>query len=106
MHARGKQKHGTEVTHRATHYKKYLNIVYKIMKESIKSSSRCIVRIGKDEFMLSRTQCCQYRSLIHERTISFRFLGINLRVLRPEVSVFNVYITNQFQIAFAQGEGE
>ncbi len=50
MHARGKQKHGTEVTHKATHYKKYLRIVYKIMKESIKSSSRYIVRIGKDEF--------------------------------------------------------
>ncbi len=36
------------------------------------------------------------RSLIHERTISLRFLGIILRVLRLEVSVYNVYIPNQF----------
>jgi hypothetical protein len=35
-----------------------------------------------------------------------RFLGIILRVLRLEVSVYNVYITNQFQTTFAQGEGE
>jgi hypothetical protein len=32
----------------------------------------------------------EYRSLIHERTILFRFLGIILRVLRLEVSVYNV----------------
>jgi hypothetical protein len=30
-------------------------------------------------------------------------MGIILRVLRLEVSVYNVYITNQFQITFAQG---
>jgi hypothetical protein len=35
---------------------------------------------------------------IHESTIS----GIILRVFRLEVSVFNVYITNQFQTTFAQ----
>jgi hypothetical protein len=35
-----------------------------------------------------------------------RFLGIILRVLRPEVSVYNVYSTNQFQTTFAQGRGE
>jgi hypothetical protein len=34
-----------------------------------------------------------------------RFLGIILRVLRLEVSVYNVYITNQFQTTFAQREG-
>jgi hypothetical protein len=34
-----------------------------------------------------------------------RFLGIILRVLRLEVSVHNVYITNQFQSTFAQGDG-
>jgi hypothetical protein len=34
--------------------------------------------------------------------ISLRFLGILLRVLRLEVSVYNVYITNQFQTTFAQ----
>jgi hypothetical protein len=33
---------------------------------------------------------------MHERTISSRFLGIILRVLSLEVSVYNVYITNQF----------
>jgi hypothetical protein len=36
-----------------------------------------------------------------------RFLGRILRVLRLEVSVYNVYITNQFQTTFAQkGGGE
>jgi|688.fasta_scaffold1104142_1 hypothetical protein len=30
------------------------------------------------------------------------FLEIVLRILRLEVSVYNVYITNQFQITFAQ----
>ncbi len=34
---------------------------------------------------------------IHERTISLRFLGIILRVLILEVSLYKVYITNQFQ---------
>ncbi len=33
-----------------------------------------------------------------------RFLGIILRVLRLEVSVYNVYITNQFQATFALKE--
>ena len=33
--------------------------------------------------------------------ISLRFLGIILRVLRLEVSVYNVYITNQFKTTFA-----
>ncbi len=42
-------------------------------------------------------------SRIHERTISLRFLGIILRVLRLEVSICNVYITNQFQTTFAGG---
>jgi hypothetical protein len=34
-----------------------------------------------------------------------KFLGIVVRVLRLEVSVYNVYIANQFQNTFAQGEG-
>jgi hypothetical protein len=38
-------------------------------------------------------------------TISLRFQGIILRVLRLEVSVYNVYIANQFQTSFAQGVG-
>jgi hypothetical protein len=35
------------------------------------------------------------RRRIRERTISLRFLGIILGVLRLEVSVYNVYITNK-----------
>ncbi len=45
------------------------------------------------------------RGRIHERNILLRFLGIILRVFRLEVSVYNVYITNQFQTTFARGEG-
>jgi hypothetical protein len=30
-------------------------------------------------------------------------MGITLRVLRLEVSIYSVYITNQFQTIFAQG---
>jgi hypothetical protein len=44
-------------------------------------------------------------SRILELTISLRFLSIILRVLRLEVSVYNVYITNEFQTTFAQGGG-
>ncbi len=44
-------------------------------------------------------------SQIHKRTISLRFLGIILRDISPEVSVCNVYITNQFLTTFAQGKG-
>ncbi len=44
-----------------------------------------------------------FSSRIHERIVSLRFLGIILRVLRLEVSVYNVNITNQFQPAFTQG---
>jgi hypothetical protein len=40
-----------------------------------------------------------------ERTISVRFLGIFLRVLRLEVCLYNVYITNQFQATFDQRRG-
>jgi hypothetical protein len=42
-------------------------------------------------------------SKIHERSISLRLLGINLRVLRLQFSVYNVYITNQFQTTVAGG---
>ncbi len=38
--------------------------------------------------------CVETRSRIHVRTIRLRFLGIILRVLIVEVSVYNVYITN------------
>jgi hypothetical protein len=39
----------------------------------------------------------RYRSRIHERTISLRFLGIILRVLRLQVSAYSVYCTLQIQ---------
>jgi hypothetical protein len=42
---------------------------------------------------------------IHERTISLRFLGIILRVLRLEAFVYNVDIINQFKTTFAQRGG-
>ncbi len=42
---------------------------------------------------------------IHEHTISLRFLAIILRVLRLEVSVYNVYTTNQFPEAVRHMNG-
>ncbi len=54
--------------------------------------------------MVFSTQLC-YQRRIHERKISLRFLGIIFRVLRLEVSIYNVYITNQFQTIFARGGG-
>ncbi len=47
----------------------------------------------------------EYRSRFHERTVSLRFLDIILRVLRPEVSMYNANIINQFQTTFAGGGG-
>jgi hypothetical protein len=41
----------------------------------------------------------------HEPTIPLRLLGIILRVLRLEDSVYNVYTTNQLQPTFARGGG-
>jgi hypothetical protein len=38
----------------------------------------------------------QTRSRIHKHTVSLRFLGIILRVFRLQVSVYNVYIANQY----------
>jgi hypothetical protein len=46
-----------------------------------------------------------FRSCIHERSISLRFLCIILKVFRLEVSAYNVHITNQFQPTFAGGGG-
>jgi hypothetical protein len=45
------------------------------------------------------------RSRIHKREILLRFLGIILRVLNLEASIYNVYITNQFRSTFAQRGG-
>ncbi len=52
----------------------------------------------------SHPQSARSHPQIHERTISF--LGKILIVLKLEVSVYNVYITNQFQNTFAQGGRE
>jgi hypothetical protein len=46
-----------------------------------------------------------YRSQIHECAISLRFLGAILKVLRLEVSVYNVYNTNQFNPLLLGGGG-
>jgi hypothetical protein len=45
------------------------------------------------------------RSRIHERTILLRFMGIIMRVLRLEVSIYNDYIINQFQTTFGWDGG-
>ncbi len=45
------------------------------------------------------------RSQIHEHTVLLKFLGLILRVLRLKVSVYNVYITNQFHTTSAWGGG-
>ncbi len=37
--------------------------------------------------------------------MNVQFLGIILGVIRLEVAVYNVYITNQFHTTFAQGGG-
>ncbi len=44
------------------------------------------------------------RSRIHEHTISL-VPGHNLKILRLEVSLYNVCTTNQFQATFAGGGG-
>ncbi len=44
-------------------------------------------------------------SRIQERTIVLRFLGKILRVLRFEISVYNVYITNLLLKEGGGGEG-
>jgi hypothetical protein len=60
---------------------------------------------GRSDSTVSEFAGIEPRSRIHERTISWRFPGIILRVLRLEVSVYNVNITIQFQTTFAQGGG-
>ncbi len=65
----------------------------------------CCASVTKIENILNYTQAESIRSQIHERTISLRFLGIILRFLRLEVSVYNVYVTNQFQTTFCSGGG-
>ena len=57
------------------------------------------------EVLFSWNMLVEYRSRIHELTISLRFQGVILRFIRLEVSMKNVYIVNQFQATFAQEEG-
>ncbi len=52
-------------------------------------------------FLTSVSWVGTYRSRIHESTNLLRFLAIILIVLRVEVFVYNVYISNQFQATFA-----
>jgi hypothetical protein len=49
--------------------------------------------------------CCCTGRFEYEHTISLRFLGIILRVLRLGVFIYNVYNTNQFPTTFAGGGG-
>jgi hypothetical protein len=56
-------------------------------------------------FIFFVASIAQTGSRFHERKSSLRLMGIILRVLRLEVSVNNVYISNQFQTTFAQGGG-
>ncbi len=60
-----------------------------------------------DEHVIVRTHesTSETRSRIHGRTISLRFLGIVLRDFRLQVSLYNVYVKNQFQTSFARGWG-
>jgi hypothetical protein len=60
---------------------------------------------AKTETVQKSTLLWKVRSRIREHTISLRFLGITLRVIRLEVSVYNVYITHQIQTTFTQGGG-
>ncbi len=69
--------------------------------------STCCRNTNSDDNFKNR---CYYLTIIcfklRKRPISVRFLGIMLRVLRLEVIVYNVYITNQFQTtSFAGGGG-
>jgi hypothetical protein len=73
----------------------------KLTKPMVSEQRGVLLRVCRS-FFLSKYG---HRSGIYERTISLRFLGIILRVLRLEASVYNVYITNQFQTTVDQGGG-
>ena len=53
--------------------------------------------------MSNRLACANTNVEFIERGISLRFLGLILRFLRLEFSLYNVYITNQFQTTFGLG---
>ncbi len=70
-----------------------------------KAVSICIIVSYLINSLTNVSWIVTYRSRIHESTNSLMFLGIILIVLRIEVSVYNFYITNQFQATFARGGG-
>jgi hypothetical protein len=59
------------------------------------------------DFLLANSLCNVQYNVCFQKPNSWtlRFPGITLRVLRLEVSLYNVYITNQFQTTFAQRGG-
>ncbi len=65
------------------------------------SNSRQGGRGGGGEGVTKNLICFSWEcwSRIHERLILLRFLGIILKGLRLEVSVYNVYITKQYQLS-------
>jgi len=89
-------------------YKYWSNIFYKYLRQSSKNISSVfhnrsqeLLRILLWEQHMSPINFWD-RSRIYKRTISLRFLGIILKVIRLEVSVYNVYLTNQFQTTFTK----
>ncbi len=50
-------------------------------------------------------QLYMYEAEFMKVTISSRFLDLIVRVLRLEVSIYNVYISDQLQTTFARGGG-
>ena len=65
------------------------------------------VTVSRDFYLCScyHLCLCTHWSQIHECTISLSFLGIIFRVLRLEVTVYNVYITNSFKAISLGGGG-
>ncbi len=102
----------------SVHIVSYYNLLFSIIltahgrlfktQENYKDGGKC--RVSRRSSIERRRNFSLHaqmatRSRIHERTISLRFRGIILRVLRLEVSAFKAYITNQFQPTFARGGG-
>jgi hypothetical protein len=88
-------------------YSKFPSPLKKRVQGRIDSLGSSFFVIGDSSEQVGAVQllCTVYRSRIHKHTISLKFLGIIFRILRLEVSVYNVYITNKFQTTFAQEGG-
>ncbi len=85
------------LTHLISRYQLPLSPVF-VMQNIHTMQQKVTINIVQSlQLMYSTVFSWQYRSWIHERTISLKFLSIILRVLRFEVSIHTVYITNQFQ---------